>query len=230
MILFNYSEISLRAGKSPTKLSIFALKMNIYPICYFPPVTWFAAAIREKNIALEVCQHFRKQQYTNRTFIRVANRTLPLTIPVERRGDKVPIRDKKISQAEAWAGNHWRTLENAYRNAPYFEFYEDKLANFYKQEFLYLTDLLSASLELSKEMLGIELNAEYSTAYFPPAHYDRDFRHTFDPSLQTLPEWFVVSPYTQVFEGFVPGLSVLDLVFNLGPESRLFLRHSYPVL
>ncbi|MEZ4774850.1 MAG: WbqC family protein [Bacteroidia bacterium] len=201
--------------------------MNIYPICYFPPVSWFAAAIREKNLTVEVWQHFRKQQYTNRAFIRVANRTLPLTIPVERRGDKVPIREKKISQAEPWAGNHWRTLVNAYRNAPYFEFYESRLEKFFQQEFIYLTDLLTASLDLSQEILGIELNISYTEAYFPEAHYGRDFRQSFDPSLQTLPEWFLVVPYTQVFDGFVPGLSILDMAFNLGPESRLFLRQSY---
>ncbi|MDX2246118.1 MAG: WbqC family protein [Bacteroidia bacterium] len=201
--------------------------MNIYPIAYFPPIPWFAAAIQEESVVIEVCQHFRKQQYTNRAFIRVANRTLPLTIPVERRGDKVPILLKKVSQAEPWAGNHWRTLVNAYKNAPYFEFYADQMEGFFQQDFHSLMEVLEKSLMLSEEMLGLQLNRRFSEEYFPSGHYDQDFRRGFDPSLQKLPEWFIGTPYTQVFEGFVPGLSILDLILNKGPESRLFLRESY---
>ncbi|MEZ4827055.1 MAG: WbqC family protein [Bacteroidia bacterium] len=201
--------------------------MNIYPICYFPPVPWFVAARRESVVRLEVCQHFRKQQYTNRAFIRVPNRVFPLTIPVERRGDKVAIRDKKISYAENWPDNHWRTIQNAYKHAPYFAYYESEIRNFYSRKPLFLPDLLTDSLHLSFKMTGLEIPFEFTEAYHPPETYHHDYRQAFDPGLHTLPPWFTAIPYVQLFEGFVPGLSILDLALNLGPESRLLLDRSY---
>lgn len=204
------------------------LRMNIYPICYFPPIPWFSAAIQENTLLLEVHQHYRKQQFTSRTWIRASNRTLPLTVPVGKRGAKIPIKDKRISYSEKWPHQHWQSLIAAYANSPYFEFYREDLEAFFQQEFTFLPDLLLASLELTKGILQADFKVMLTEEYLLSEAYEADFRNSFDPSLQQLPDWFGAREYPQVFEGFVPGLSILDLVFNLGPESRLYLLESAP--
>ena len=156
--------------------------------------------------------------------IRASNRVLPLTIPIQRRGQRMPIRDKKISYAENWQKQHWGSLQAAFRNSPYFEYYEDQLSLFYQRKYEFLLDLNLAILEVIWQWLGLEGKIRFSQEYFPTTHYQLDLRLAFDPSGKTIPDWFRAVPYTQVFEGFVPGLSILDLLCNLGPESRKILQ------
>ena len=200
--------------------------MNIFPVGYFPPLPWFAAAIHEKHLLLEVNQFFRKQQITNRMHIRVANRVLPLTIPIQRRGAKVIIRHKRISYAENWPDHHWKSLQSAYANSPYFDYYRDELHRLYDSKPELLIDFLKKSIEWSCRVLGVEKVMKESAQYHPASYYQHDFRQDFDPGRKKLPEWFISKSYPQVFEGFEAGLSILDLLFNQGPESRKLLTES----
>ena len=121
----------------------------VFPIAYFPPVHWFAKAISFDQIYLEVNQHFRKQQITNRMHIRAANGILPLTIPIKRRGSKTPVKDKKISYAENWQKQHWQSLISAYSNSPYFIYYEDEVANgIFQKKHEFLLDFLLDMFEV----------------------------------------------------------------------------------
>ena len=199
----------------------------VFPLCYFPPVPWWAAALRESHIWLEAAQHFRKQQYTNRMRVKVSNQVLPLSIPIERRGAKVPIRDKKISYAEDWPRQHWRTLCSAYGASPYFEFYRDELQALYEKRPVFLLDLLLPALHWQQKTLGLSLEWELTRAYRGPATYGRDYRTAFDPGLAKLPPWFREQAYPQVFGEFVAGLSILDLLCNEGPNSKLILSRSF---
>ena len=201
--------------------------MHIFPVSYFPPVPWFAAAQNHSKIILEVHQHFRKQQYTNRSQIKLSNRIMSLTVPIQRRGEKAAIKDKKISYAENWQKQHWYSLESAYRGSPYFEFYQDKLAHIFEQKFIWLLDLNLATTQLCLEILGLNIELQHSEEYHDSSHYTTDYRSRFDPSLRKLPSWFQPVPYPQVFEGFSAGLSVIDLICNMGPESRLILQQSF---
>ncbi|MEO1418969.1 MAG: WbqC family protein [Bacteroidota bacterium] len=203
--------------------------MKVFPICYFPPVHWCAAAIHESVMALEVCQHYRKQQYTSRTHIRVANRVLPLTLPVERRGAKVPIQDKHITFQDNWPHQHWASLVSAYRNSPYFEYYEDELRPFFeKPETQLVPHLLNITVKLW-ELMQLSADFRLTQAFLPSDTYTQDLRQTFDASRRSYPEAFVVEPYTQVFEPFESGLSILDVLFNLGPETPQYLRKVWRV-
>ena len=200
--------------------------MNIYPIGYFPSIPWYTAAIQEESVLLEVSQYFRKQQITNRMHIRVANRVFPLTIPIKRRGAKVRINEKQISYAEDWPAHHWKSLKSAYANSPYFEYYAYELNQLYEEKPVSLLDFLKSCLEWSFTQLGVETHLEFTEEYQEASHYDTDFRTAIDPRNKVLPNWFYPHRYTQVFEGFELGLSILDLLFNLGPESTQFLRRS----
>jgi hypothetical protein len=201
--------------------------LNVYPIAYFPPIPWFVAARREEAFLLEVCQHYRKQQITNRMWIKGPNRALPLTIPVERRGARAPIRDKKISYAENWQKQHWYSWIAAYRNSPYFEYYEDDFRPLFEQKYVYLVDLLTEALGVLWQKLDLALRYSYTEEYHPASFYGRDFRMDFQAGLEAFPLWFQPQVYPQVFPGFTPGLSIVDLLFNEGPNCRLLLDRCY---
>ena len=199
---------------------------NIFPIAYFPPVHWFAKAITCKQITLEVHQHFRKQQLTNRMHIRAANRILALTIPIQRRGSKTAIKDKKISYAEDWRKQHLQSLISAYRNSPYFIYYEEELAALYQREPTYLLDFLMEAFNFICKAYSIELDTCFTQEFQSLGFYENDFRDDFDPGLKDFPDWFMIREYTQVFGGFSPGLSILDLLFNEGRTGLELLRKS----
>ncbi|MDB4285955.1 WbqC family protein [bacterium] len=202
----------------------YADRGNIYPVCYFPPVAWFAGMTGEKAAWVEVCKHYRKQEYTNRMFIRVSNRVMPLTVPVARRGKKTPLKDKKISYQEDWQRQHWRSILFAYTHSPYFEFYRDAIEPFYVRKFPFLVDYLLEIQEMLIGLLKIPVSLEPTIDYFPPNDYRKDYRNDFDPQREALPKWYTSVQYTQVFEGFFPNLSVLDLLCNEGPESLRILK------
>lgn len=198
--------------------------MIVLPIAYFPPISWYSAISTEEMVLIEIFQHYRKQQYTNRMYIRSANRVLPLSIPVTRRGMRMPIREKKISYQEDWQKQHWQSLVSAYRNSPYFLYYEDELQKLFQTKPIFLFDMLEASLTFVQDKLQLPIDLNYTQEYFAQEEYgENDFRNTFDPARKELPSWFVSTTYMQVFEGFEPNLSILDVLFNLGPAGKRIL-------
>lgn len=201
--------------------------MKVFPICYFPPVHWYVAAMRFEEIWLDGWQPYRKQQFTSRTHILTSNRVLPLTIPVERRSARAPIKEKRISYAESWQRQHWRSLVAAYSNSPYFEYYCDRFEPLFQQPFEWLIDLLWAAHEQVQEALRWEVHVTFTQAYQSVGTYGVDYRDAFDASLRQLPDWFEPVRYPQVFDGFQPGLSILDLLCNEGPQSSEIIRQSW---
>lgn len=203
--------------KKPTSPAAF------FPLYYFPPVPWFVAALQQEAVWLDLDQPYRKQQYSSRTIIKVANRVLPLTIPVGRRSAQAPLSAKEISFAEDWAGQHWRSLTMAYRNSPYFLYYEDKLAPLFTNPESTLVPHNVRCLQAVCALLQVEI----PWATNAPGPDAADYRAAFDPRLRSLPPWFRPAPYPQVFPPFVAGLSILDLLFNLGPESAAYLQAAW---
>ncbi len=198
----------------------------VFPISYFPSISWFSAATQYDFIELEVCQHFRKQQYTNRMWIKGANGDMKLSIPVERRGARMPIREKRISYAENWQLQHFRSWEAAYRNSPYYEYYIDSFSPFFEKRYDFLVDLLEESISLCFEKLKLEVEISRNKD-FKPKLEEGDWRGVFDPRRQKLPSNFQVIEYPQVFAGFSTDLSIVDLLFNEGPASSSILMKGF---
>jgi hypothetical protein len=156
-----------------------------------------------------------------------ANGVMDLTIPVEKiNGSKTLIRDIRIFNHENWQMLHWRAMESAYSNSPFFEYYKDYLLPFYSEKFDFLFDFNFKLLQKTFELLEIELpEIEFTNAFSQTKENENiiDFRNKFDPK-KTLP---TAKPlYYQVFTekfGFTPDLSIIDLLFNLGNESELYL-------
>ncbi len=201
--------------------------MAIFPVYYFPPVSWFAALVATPQPVLEQWVHYRKQQYFNRCFILGANKVQPLSIPVQRDGEHVPLCQKRISYDQLWQKDHWKGIESAYRSAPYFEYYEHDLLECFEQQPALLQDWNLLLIRLVLKWMGTEVHYTLSAEYLPPSPELPDLRSAFDARGNAAP-WLRQEPYTQVFgDAFVSDLSVLDLVFNLGPHSQDYLVRNF---
>ena len=202
--------------------------MPIFPIAYFPPISWFSAAIQYDFIELEVSQYFRKQQYTNRMWIKGANGDMKLSIPVERRGARMPIKEKKISYAVNWQLQHFRSWEAAYRNSPYYEYYIDSFQPLFQERPVFLVDLLEQSIIICKQKLGITWEIRMNEDFHPIGKSQKsEWRTAFDPTRQKQFDGFEAIKYPQVFDEFSADLSIVDLLFNEGQASLSILEKCF---
>ncbi|CAM3763225.1 WbqC family protein [Mucilaginibacter galii] len=200
-------------------------KGALLPLFYLPPVSYFKALNQYKpNILIEKHEHFPKQTYRNRANIYSPDGALTLVVPVVK-GSKVhtPTHEVKISNDFRWQRLHWMSLESCYRRSAYFEFYEDGFARFYQQRFdnlfEYNQELLTMILKFLKMPIPLQYTDEYHREY-PEA---TDYRNAIHPKKDALVEQ---KPYFQVFEerkGFLKDLSIVDLLFNQGPQSINYL-------
>lgn len=198
----------------------------IFPLFYLPPVSYFSALNANNfDFLLEREEHFPKQTYRNRARIYSPNGPLNLFLPVIK-GSKnhTKMKDVKISYDFKWQRLHWLSLESCYRNSPYFEYYEDELTPFYRKNFVFLFDynleMLAWIFKQFKKPAAFKFTSEYQAAVSPEA----DFRTKIQ--FKSTPLLFPAKPYHQVFEdraGFLPNMSIVDLLFNQGPQAKNYL-------
>jgi hypothetical protein len=200
-------------------------KGAVLPMFYLPPVDYFVQLNTYKpDILIEREEHFPKQTYRNRANIYSPDGVLALVVPVIK-GSKnhTKIKDVKISYDFMWQRLHWQSLQACYRRSAYFEFYEDDFAPFYEKQITYLFDynqeLLNLLLKLTKIKTELNFTDEYQAEY-PNLH---DFRFSIHPKKESEIQQ---KPYFQVFEdrrGFMKNLSIIDLLFNQGPQTINYL-------
>lgn len=198
----------------------------------FPPVQYFSKLVQFENIYLEQFENFTKQTYRNRYEILGANGVIPLIVPVVKgRGRKIKIRDLKISYDTDWQRNHWRTIFSAYNSSPFFEFYRDDIQPFFEKPWKFLFDFNLEILETLCDLLELELALVLTEDFEKVPEGTTNFRDAISPKKHRTEKdsLFTPLPYTQVFHekfGFVPNLSILDLLFNEGPNSLNVLEAS----
>ncbi len=194
--------------------------MMLFQPTYFSPICQFQKLLKAENVLFEVCDNFQKQTYRTRLKIYTPNGIQTLHIPIKhKKGIRQKTKDVEIEYSFRWQRKHFKSLQNSYRSSPYFEFYEDDLAPLYEKHYKYLLDFLLATQELSFEMLQIEVPYLKTTTYKTKYLEGKDFR--FLENAKNKQE-FTVSEYTQVFDekhGFISNLSILDLLFNEGPNA-----------
>ncbi len=185
------------------------------PCYYLPPISWFAAVKDGEPISLEVEENFIKQTCRNRCYIDSPNGKLALSIPIDKSNfsanGKCLMRDIMISHQLDWRHQHWYALETSYYNSPFFEYLQDDFRPIYKKEWKYLADLNETLIEKCLALLEKDCPIIRTTSYEGANNVSPD-----NPQ----------KAYYQVFRekhGFVEDLSIIDLLFNMGPEAQLYL-------
>jgi len=198
--------------------------LALFPLFYLPPVAYFSKLKEHNfNITIEKHEHFIKQTYRNRVKIASPDGILDLTIPVVK-GSKVhtPVKDVKISYDFKWQRLHWLSMQTCYRSSAYFEYYEDGLAYFYEKKFDFLFDYNLELLHWLFKQLKINAQINFSDEYFKELTEGVDLRNSFAKNENNLVE---TKNYFQVFSDrneFIPNLSIVDLLFNQGPQSKIY--------
>ena len=208
--------------------------MTVYlSSAYLAPVEYYTKLLAYDRVCIEQHDHYIKQTYRNRGTIAAPDGELALSIPTVKPASlKCPMCDIRISDHGNWRHLHWNAIESAYNHTPFFEYYKDDFRPFYKKKYEFLADFNEELCHLVCSLIDIqpvmERTSEYKTGFAPG---EADFRERIHPkkdfSLED-PD-FSPQPYYQVFQerlGFLPNLSIIDLLFNMGPESLLVLQQS----
>ena len=193
---------------------------------YFGPIQWYQKLYRAERVQIEQWESFQKQTYRNRCLIATTNGIQALTFPVER-GTSPLIKDIRISDHGNWRHLHWNALQSAYGESPFFEYYQDDIRPFFEKRWDYLLDFNEAIRETICELIDIQPKVSYSSAFRTESMEFVDFRSAINPKHPAPDADFAPKPYYQVWQskhGFLPNLSILDLLFNMGPESIIILK------
>lgn len=134
---------------------------------YFGPVQWFQKLVRYEHCLVEQYDSFQKQTYRNRCVIATANGVQALTIPVEH-NDSQYTRDIRISDHNQWRRVHWNALQSAYNESPFFEYYADDIRPFFEKKYDFLIDYNEAIRQKMCELIDIQPEVEYTSAYLSP--------------------------------------------------------------
>ena len=192
---------------------------------YLAPAQYYSKLVSFDEIHIETAENYPKQTYRNRCLIASANGVQALTVPVEKPVTlKIPTRDVRISNHGNWRHLHWNALVSAYKTSPFFEYYADDLRPFYEKEYTFLIDYNDDLQATVCSLLDICPRIMHTTVFEQLP--ENDFRHIIDPRRPLPDNNFTLRPYYQVFgdkHGFIPNLSIVDLLFNMGSESILFL-------
>lgn len=201
------------------------MNILIHPT-YFPSIATFVAIAKASDVNFEMHDNFQKQTYRNRCYIYGANGKLPLNIPViHTQKNRQKYQNVQMFNEENWQSIHWKSLLSAYSTSPFFEYYKDELAPLYERSYKYLLDFNLDCFEVVCECLQVKLNISKTTKYQKTFSEGNDLRHLVHAKKEA-PKDF--EPYTQVFSfkhGFISNLSILDLLFNEGPNTLNYLEN-----
>lgn len=198
---------------------------------YLAPVEYYTKLLAYDIIYIEQHDHYMKQTYRNRCTIAGPEGEITLSIPTVKSDSlKCPMKDIRISDHGNWHHLHWNAIESAYNNSPFFEYYKDDFRPFYERKYEFLADFNEELCQLICELVDIQPNMKRTKEYKTICNSNEyDFREIIHPKkdFRSVDPEFTAHPYYQIFEtrkDFRPNLSIIDLLFNMGPESLLILQ------
>jgi len=201
--------------------------MILLSTAYFAPIQYYSRLLSDDlDVVIEKHENFCKQSYRNRCTIFSANGLLDLVVPVAKTDKpKIPITEVEISYDTLWQKLHFKAIESAYRRSPFYEFYIDDLMVFFNRRYQYLYEFNMQVMRMVCSLMKIPFNIQESREYVKSGEGIIDLRNIIHPKVnqQDTDPKFISPHYTQVFAdkwGFKPNLSILDLLFNTGPEAK----------
>jgi len=194
---------------------------------YAGNIDYYSSLICSNSAVIDIHEFFRKQSYRNRCVIAGANGPLNLIVPIQRVSGKTKMKDIKIDHTQNWKKIHWKSLESAYRTSPYFEYYEHLFYPLYHEnKFEFLIDLNDKMAQIILSCFQFEKYIHKSNHYHSKENESLDYRQKIHPKQPSL-HLSAGIKYMQVFQdklGFSPNLSILDMLFNEGPNAIVLLK------
>ncbi|MGY5354639.1 WbqC family protein [Wenyingzhuangia sp. IMCC45467] len=200
-------------------------KLLVQP-AYFAPIAQYAAILQANTTEFETQDNFVKQTYRTRCYIYSANGKLLLNVPVKsKKGQKTQTTNIELNYDEDWQKLHLKSLQSAYRTSPFYEYYEDDLRSIFETKHQFLWELHQKTHAFVMDALQEERAFSETTEYFKDYTEKVDIRNWIEAKKDLLINY---PPYVQVFDdkhGFIPNLSILDLLFMEGPNASLYLEN-----
>lgn len=195
----------------------------VLPSSYFGPIYHFSLIVNSESYFIESKENFIRQSYRNRFEILGANGLLSLTIPVKKWKNHTSIDKIEVSFDENWQQLHWRSIESAYKASPFFEFYEEEIKPLIFSMEVNLIKRNSLIEKAVNRIINIQALPSFTEFY---EVNELDYRAIINPKNKVEMQAVSTPKYIQVFEDkhdFIANLSILDLLFNLGPETKTYL-------
>ncbi|HEX2396360.1 MAG TPA: WbqC family protein [Bacteroidales bacterium] len=195
---------------------------------YLPPIQYITKFLFDQPVFIEKHENYQKQSYRNRCCIYGANGLQSLVIPVKKlHGVKMPVSSVEIDFTMNWKRIHLKSIESAYRLSAFYEYYADEVIEAYKTEIPLLFDWNLHLLNVLLRLCGINKKPAVTGEWQTSETFD--FRQSINPKkrLSAPDPLFLPVPYQQVFSersGFLPNLSIIDLLFNEGPQTLSVLK------
>ena len=187
---------------------------------YFPTIATFVAITKADHVVLETQDNYQKQTYRNRSYIYAANGKLQLSVPVVfSQKNRQKYSEVQIANDYKWQDNHWKSLESAYRTSPFYEYYIDELQPLFTETFNSILDFNMKCLEVICECLQLEVSITKTEIFEREPENIKDYRGLVNAKKENI---ISLEPYNQVFytkHGYINNLSILDLLFNEGPNT-----------
>lgn len=186
---------------------------------YFAPISYFKHIINQNEVLFSTNTKYQKQTYRNRCIICGSNGLQKLIIPITHSRDRKNDKDVMIYNKIPWQKNHWKSIETAYKSSPFYEYYCEDLKDFFTEKYKYLFDLNIAIMIQIFNLLDHSMNINETNCEINLIKINQ----ILDPKKDLLE----TKQYNQVFQnkiGFQSDLSIIDVLFNLGPETLDYIK------